>query len=347
MVERKRIPRQTVSNLIPPFADYVYFEDPHRFPFRPLAAEFDPVNAGWLMDASMLVYGEEGWIRERVSRFAEAVRGVRVRLFNGTSTQGLVLQLPEVVIVAFRGTRIDRILDGIDLLPRPAGAPAEERRRAGVLWAVNWRDFLSDAKFALGSDGIHLGFRQALDQPGVWTEIVAYLATLGERPVWFTGHSLGAALATIAAARYAAMRPVQGLYTFGSPRVGNRQFVQSVPANAMRIVNNADLVAGLPPPIAGYKHAGQFKFLCAQGTIGDDHRNRDPWQVRLQKTLTALQQLVPEGVKRGLSNPREFLQRLQELDIELPQSRWSDHAPVNYACKIWNAVTEPDGKPVG
>lgn len=40
------------------------------------------------------------------------------------------------------------------------------------------------------------------------------------RPIFVTGHSLGAALATIAAARMAAEHdlPVAALYTVGSPR---------------------------------------------------------------------------------------------------------------------------------
>lgn len=62
----------------------------------------------------------------------------------------------------------------------------------------------------------------------VWGEegsdgMLAYIKGLYEeqpRPVLLAGHSLGAALATIAAARLAAVHeiPIHGVYTIGSPR---------------------------------------------------------------------------------------------------------------------------------
>jgi hypothetical protein len=338
MADRKQIPRQTFGNLIPPKEDYVYFESPQEFPFRANATGFDLVNAGWLMDASMLVYGGENFIRERVARLAGEVPGAQVRLFNGKSTQALVLQLPEFAIVAFRGTRIEIFPDFIAWLQRRRSRQKVAARASGNWVFLNWRDMVSDAKFAMGRDGIHIGFRQALDQPGVWDAITAHLATIADRRVWFTGHSLGAALATISAARYGALRSIQGLYTFGSPRVGKKRFLQTVPSGGIRFVNNADMVTRLPPPLGGYKHAGQLKFIGSNGIIFDDANGRDPLKKRIGATLAALKRLVPKGVRNGITKPGEFIKRLRNLDIELPQNRWSDHAPVNYACRIWNAV---------
>ncbi|MCK7478059.1 MAG: lipase family protein [Candidatus Moduliflexus flocculans] len=68
---------------------------------------------------------------------------------------------------------------------------------------------------------VHRGFKSALEE--VWDDLFPYLKALQGRGcrIWMTGHSLGAALATLAADRYG---EVQGVYTFGSPRVGNGRF---------------------------------------------------------------------------------------------------------------------------
>ncbi|CAJ0932875.1 unnamed protein product, partial [Mesorhabditis belari] len=91
--------------------------------------------------------------------------------------------------------------------------------------------------------------------------------------VVFTGHSLGAALAALAAARTAA----QGLrnsnqiklYTFGEPRVGNVQFAASfnnlVP-EAFRVVFRSDIVPHLPGCNKDY----------INGTDTDDSQPCDP-----------------------------------------------------------------------
>ncbi len=88
-----------------------------------------------------------------------------------------------------------------------------------------------------------------------------------QRPFFVTGHSLGGALATIASYRLMKMGlNVRGLYTFGSPRVGNRAFThdfrvlafnkglkakgtpqQSGEGGLNRFVHRLDLVARVPP----------------------------------------------------------------------------------------------------
>ncbi|RCN25095.1 triacylglycerol lipase [Ancylostoma caninum] len=84
--------------------------------------------------------------------------------------------------------------------------------------------------------------------------------------VTFTGHSLGGALAAVAAARTVAegLRPGHQLtvYTFGEPRVGNVDFAKSfdelIP-NSYRVVFGKDIVPHMPPckktfHIFGWRH---------------------------------------------------------------------------------------------
>ena len=80
--------------------------------------------------------------------------------------------------------------------------------------------------------------------------------------LWVTGHSLGAAMASIGAAtisKYGYL-PVEKikLITFGQPRVGNDSYAAAVDKlipYSVRVVHDHDLVAHLPPEgMLGYVH---------------------------------------------------------------------------------------------
>ena len=92
-------------------------------------------------------------------------------------------------------------------------------------------------------------------------------------PCYITGHSLGAAVATLVAMEIAQKVPqlkdqIQ-LYTFAGPRVGSPKFVQAhsqlIP-NSYRIVNLTDSVPLVPPVSLGnsYTHVGQKWAFLAQ-----------------------------------------------------------------------------------
>jgi len=72
-----------------------------------------------------------------------------------------------------------------------------------------------------------------------------------KKKIYVTGHSLGAALATLSTLHIAENNFSPTLYAFASPRVGNRKFAQRfsekvVYAKTFRIANCEDLVNGLP-----------------------------------------------------------------------------------------------------
>ena len=115
-----------------------------------------------------------------------------------------------------------------------------------------------------GKIDTHAGFARALDS--IWEDLERALKRLS-RPVFYTGHSLGAALATLAADRIAPT----ALYTFGSPRVGDDEFVASLNAklgSIHRVVHGDDIVTTLPPEALGFRHAGKLQTLAAPASRG-------------------------------------------------------------------------------
>ena len=123
---------------------------------------------------------------------------------------------------------------------------------------------------ALGFQSIYVTFTftDASGAGKTLTQVVTELAAAGAgiKEFLIVGHSLGGALATLAAAELAILNPVDvrsklAIYTFGSPRVGLLDFAasfnQAVPTS-YRIWNTLDIVPQLPT----------FPFIHVSG-LGD------------------------------------------------------------------------------
>jgi pimeloyl-ACP methyl ester carboxylesterase len=136
-----------------------------------------------------------------------------------------------------------------------------------------WADILADAKVSqvpwdVGQ--VHSGFAGALKD--IWPNLSSKLGTLARgRSVWFCGHSLGAALATLAAYRY---EGTSGVCTLGSPRVGDPAFAAAfnarVASKSLRYVNDEDVVTHVPPPVLlawRYMHVDPRRFIAPDGTV--------------------------------------------------------------------------------
>lgn len=108
---------------------------------------------------------------------------------------------------------------------------------------------------------VHEGFRDAILQ--VWPLIEPALRDTPGR-LLFTGHSLGAALATLAASLH---RPAR-LYTIGSPRVGDKAFTETLASLAAdRYVDCCDIVSQVPLREMGFEHYGEFFYIDQRGVI--------------------------------------------------------------------------------
>jgi triacylglycerol lipase len=169
---------------------------------------------------------------------------------------------------------------------------------------------------------VHRGFKREVDD--LWPRLEQALVN-NTRTLWFTGHSLGGAMAAICAGRcklsYIRSNP-RALFTYGSPRIGSRRYVNYVQLEAYRWVNNNDIVTRVPPAWLGFRHKGQEVYLNAYGHI----RRCTGWQ-RVKDRW--------RGFVRGLREGRfdhfadhpigEYIQHIRaavEADERLPIQAW-------------------------
>ncbi len=270
---------------------YFDIKDPPIFDCRETA--YSKINAWWLAELSRLIYRRE--YDEIGSKARGPTRDIILRkiglreeyFFNRQETQCAIvgpLTGSDFRILVFRGT--------------------------SNLW-----DWLADLNAAPGiwpENGlVHRGFHLALDR--VWKEVTACLSSFNG-PVFYTGHSLGAALATLAASR----KPPTALYSYGSPRVGDKGFALTLSATRVyRLVNNRDIVPTLPPSIGplAFRHVGELFYITSDSRL---LVNPAPETVAdCRPTVNILPRIG--AARRSWHDPPRFI---------------ADHAPVNYVAHL-------------
>lgn len=122
----------------------------------------------------------------------------------------------------------------------------------------NHEDILTDIRFLPWWDKdigwCHAGFLKSVRDSNVWPILRKLIIKHPGHRVIFTGHSLGGAQATIAAALMArTIHSPRALVTFGSPRVGRSLSGRWRSMRSIRFVNAADVVPTLPCGIF-YRH---------------------------------------------------------------------------------------------
>jgi hypothetical protein len=310
--------------------EYEFFQQCERVPFETTVATYSAANAWYLSDLAYLAYTD----RETIQEVQQAVRPALARMFRsppqvkafiGTAKvwgmkaphdriQCIVAHDAPMGLVAFRGTL-------------PQSIP-------------NW---LSDADFVPTREAgpvpmhVHAGFQEALDcvwqrgQPeGVERYLAEVVANNDNLTWWFTGHSLGAALATLATRRFGR---THALYTYGSPKVGDAAFVEQLTQSVAvhyRIVNHRDIVTHLPT-ISPYEHAGSLKHI-------KDHEPSGPVIPRFWQYIRKIfgREPILDATARELFND------LGRLKSDFEEARLLrvclDHIPIFYSKILWNQL---------
>jgi triacylglycerol lipase len=158
---------------------------------------------------------------------------------------------------------------------------------------------------------VHSGFQREVDD--LWPMLQRAMAG-NRQPLWFAGHSLGGAMATICARRFWLSKTLshpEGLFTFGSPRVGDRAYVTYCRMVHYRWVNNNDVVTRVPPTWWGYRHGGREMYIDSTGKVRD-----------------------VKGWRRMVDRWRGFVRGLARLRID----HFSDHSIEQYITHIHAAV---------
>jgi predicted lipase len=165
------------------------------------------------------------------------------------------------------------------------------------------RDIATDLNIIhsnFGNKGsVHSGFYQHI--LNIWPQLEKVLrerSGILEREnkkihLWLGGHSLGGAAVTILSSLIMDLKDsgaipaieLTGVYSMGSPRVGNRTFMETIHAQAARnnvaiyrIRNGRDMITGIPVsgPFGGegYRHVGALIYITQNGELSYGNGNK-------------------------------------------------------------------------
>lgn len=211
--------------------------------------------------ATLARYSELAY--QRPEAVAAILPEAKVTFVDRGDSQAYIVETDAHTAMAFRGTQVFSGLSLADI--------------ASNLWI---------RRKPWNPGKVHRGYRAAILDIAQEVKSALYAP---KRPLYFTGHSMGGALATLAST----LSPgPTATYTFGAPRVGNRAFATAL-RNLYRIVHADDIAAKYPLPI-GYYHGGEAWRLSDEGA--------------LTKGVSVIDQLIipftAKGVAKGILDHR-------------------------------------------
>jgi hypothetical protein len=250
--------------------------------------------------ASELAY----WVGDSVREKALSWGFDKCKFIDINRTQCFVATSSKVVLVAFRGTQQTHD------------------------WLTNLH-MRSRVHPPIGR--VHSGFYDGFQD--VQTEVERAMGNPGNRALVITGHSLGGALSTIAAAIWADSLPVTSIYTFGQPAVGKRSFVKFIEDNYsdqfFRFVNDDDIVPRVPPT---FRHVGRLFHFDRSGDLkGGRHESMASFGAESESDAVLTQEQF-EVLQEELRRSKAIDHRGAAQEGLIPSV--SDHSMVRYVGKI-------------
>jgi len=214
-------------------------------------------NAALLVKMADCVYGDLGQLENKLKNDFSIVKYVS---FDIEDTQAFLAADDAVIFLAFRGT-------------------------------TSGRDWCTDCKVKLISSvqgRVHFGFNEALDF--IWDGLEKSIRDFQDnnQTIFITGHSLGGALAVLAADRLIEKSiEVKGIYTFGQPRVGDKDYMikfdKKMKERTFRFVHDEDVVPRLPSIFQGYCHIGTEIYFNREGKM---YLENIRWQKLVSRSIS-------------------------------------------------------------
>ncbi len=219
----------------------------------PYKTKLNHGNAYWMAKLSKAVYTERKDNYPDAEKILKDLKNedpgfIAIKPFSSGDAQAMFVEHEQYLCMAFRGTDD----------------------------AGDWLDNFTITKEKLnGTDyEFHKGFMKQFN--ALWADLEnAYnesnLDGKGNkkqaRPLFFTGHSLGGAVATIATAKWVldGDRQFTSTYTFGQPRATTLETSRAISpmfgSRFFRFHNNNDIVPRVPLRINSYSHMGQIVYI--------------------------------------------------------------------------------------
>ncbi len=305
------------------------------FGFDENADRYTLPNAMTLADFAHLAYFEPAYVEKQVKSWGYGT--FRWVQDESSDTQAFAAGKDGHVVVCFRGTS-------------------------------SGTDALVDASFrktdAFGGRGrVHGGFQRALE--GVWPLLLAAVTDLGTgKKMFVCGHSLGAALAQLAAHRFVLSgRPVTGVYVYGSPRVGNGAFMEAynelLKAKTFLHINHQDIVTHMPPELFGFHHLGGSPRVfnerhdismgdAEQADAAQEKRFEDlnaTEQAAIQQQIEEVQMSIAASTRFLRTAPQQFSGGSYSTSFETGAA--DDHSMDQYLFKLGCAIVDSEWKRLG
>ena len=212
-----------------------YFDHLNYFPPPVKRAAYSDRTAWIMAKCSEAAYRSGNELYEKLA----SGKFVEITTFNNpdTDTQAFLAFADDFAVLAFRGTE------------------------------KNLRDIWTDLNarfYRVRDEAYHDGFAKAY--LSVKEQIQSSLEEITHKPLYITGHSLGGALATLAALDLE-RDSLAACYTFGSPRVGSTKLDWNIKCPVYRVVNATDIVARMPLMLMGYRHVGSLYYLTRKANL--------------------------------------------------------------------------------
>jgi triacylglycerol lipase len=254
---------------------------------------YHPGFASLCAVASQLVYQPD----EQVKQLLGPLQASGLSIIVEHNHRCLLLVYADCIVVAFRGTDAGELAD----------------------WKTNLQHTPTSGPFGL----VHSGYLAAVDL--LWPRLTASLQRMREnnQTLLLTGHSMGGALAVVAAAKFAAegILPLAGLYTFGQPAVAEAAFetelASRIAGRYFRFVNSIDMVPTIHVDVA-FKAGGQQFFIDRGGRI-----HTGDLMTRMMSTHLLTSVLEPEARRAEIEDHgiAEYVRALAAAATERPGSR--------------------------